>query len=213
MSINESQECGLDNNIDDNSKACSSEDDSSIDVTGWNSDHIMLNILTHQAGYEIEKVKFIQRWLMPHLHLNVYPGTRFLARQAIDLYNDRSVRKESELLLRFKDSAVQVQSNLASAARVVFDHAVSDIPDTFKSHCEEYAQPSNWISMASEVSWMLKQISRSWLINSDSVEEMRIALISTAKMERLGVLFDQSDLLVQRAGGKLWTRANSPGDG
>lgn len=272
-SINESQEDGLDDNNDDNSKACSSEDDSSTDLTEWDSDHIALNILTSQADYEVEKVKFIQRWLMPHLHLNVYPGTRFLALQAIDSCSDRSVRTELELLLRIKDCAVQAQSNLATAARVVFEHAVSDIRDTFKSrgvmenlycspqgflrrygpesnteydddfgflssawktckpatdfehlqnrgelsvaslqsHCEEHAQPSNWISMASEVSWMLKQTSR--LISSDSAEDMRVALISTAKMERLGVLFDRSDLLVQTAGGKLWTRAKPPGDG
>ncbi|KAL8894199.1 MAG: hypothetical protein Q9192_004527 [Flavoplaca navasiana] len=261
-SINEFQE---DNN-DNNNKACSSGDGLK-DTTGWNRDHMTLDILTEQADYEIEKVKFIQRWLMPHLHLNVYPGTRFLALETIDSYNYRSVRKELELLLRIKDCAVQVQSNLATATRVIFDHAVSDISDTFKtrgvmenlysspqgflrrygpksntehddelgflssawktckpatdfedlqnrgelsvaslqSHCEEYAQPSEWISMASEVSWMLKQISR--LIDSDSAQEMRIALISTAKMERLGVLFDRSDLLVKRAGGELWTRA------
>ncbi|KAL8894157.1 MAG: hypothetical protein Q9192_004565, partial [Flavoplaca navasiana] len=263
-SIKESEE---DNNDDDN-KACSSGD-CSKDTTGWNRDHMTLDILTKQAAYEIEKVKFIQRWLMPHLHLNVYPGTQLLALQTIDTCSDRSVRKELELLLRIKDCAVQVQSNLATAAMVIFDHAVSDIRDTFKSrgvmeslhcspqgflrrygpesntehdgnlgflssawktckpatdfedlqnrgelsvaslqsHCEEYTQPSEWISMASEVSWMLKQISRSWLINSDSAKEMRVALISTAKMERLGVLFDRSDLLVKRAGGELWTRA------
>ncbi|KAL9023107.1 MAG: hypothetical protein Q9180_008387, partial [Flavoplaca navasiana] len=108
-SINESQEDGLDDNNDDNSKACSSEDDSSTDVTGWKGDHIALNILTSQADDEIEKVKFIQRWLMPHLHLDVYPGTRFLALEAIDSCSDRSVRKELELLLRVEDCAVQAQ--------------------------------------------------------------------------------------------------------
>lgn len=32
---------------------------------------------------------------------------------------------------------------------------------------------------------------------------MRIALVSTAKMERLNLLFDRSDFLVQSAGGSL----------
>ncbi|KAL9629467.1 MAG: hypothetical protein Q9204_005254, partial [Flavoplaca sp. TL-2023a] len=127
-SINESQE---DNN-DDNNKACRSGDGLK-DTTGWDNDHKTLDILMHQADDEIEKVKFIQRWLMPQLHLNFYPGIQFLALQAIDSCSDRSVRKELELLLRIKDCAVQVQSKLATAARAVFEHAVSDIRDTLKS--------------------------------------------------------------------------------
>lgn len=80
---------------------------------------------------------------------------------------------------------------------------------SLQSHCENQSSPSDWISLSGEVSWMLKYIDRKWPPGSVSVDSMRIALVSTAKMERLNLLFDRSDFLVQGAGGRPYS-ATSP---
>ncbi len=80
-----------------------------------------------------------------------------------------------------------------------------------QSHCQKRHRPSDWISLSGDVSWMLKYINKHWPTNDVSTNSMRIALVSTAEMERLNVLFDRSDFLVQSAGGKLYSRANPQG--
>ncbi|KAL8995899.1 MAG: hypothetical protein Q9169_004473 [Polycauliona sp. 2 TL-2023] len=67
---------------------------------------------------------------------------------------------------------------------------------SLKSHMEKQGRPSDWISSSSRVSWVLERINEGWR----SAEH--IALLSTAKMERLQVLVRQSDLLLEEAGGK-----------
>ena len=80
---------------------------------------------------------------------------------------------------------------------------------SLQSHCENQPRPSDWISLSGEASWMLKHINKKWPADSVSTDSMRIALVSTAKMERLNLLFDRSDFLVQSAGGRPYS-ATSP---
>jgi hypothetical protein len=72
---------------------------------------------------------------------------------------------------------------------------------SLRSHCENQRSPSDWISLSGDASWMLKNVNRKWPTDSVSAGNMRVALVSTAKMERLKLLFDRSDLLVLGAGG------------
>lgn len=58
---------------------------------------------------------------------------------------------------------------------------------------------------------MLKYIDKKWPPGSVSIDSMRIALVSTAKMERLNLLFDRSDFLVQSAGGRPYSATNPNG--
>jgi hypothetical protein len=76
--------------------------------------------------------------------------------------------------------------------------------EKLQSHCQERPRPSNWISLSGKGTWTLKQINEKYPDGSVSTRGMRVALVSTAKMERLGVLFDRSDMLVKTAGGKLY---------
>ncbi|KAL9104190.1 MAG: hypothetical protein Q9163_000842 [Psora crenata] len=76
---------------------------------------------------------------------------------------------------------------------------------SLQSHCENQSSPSDWISLSGEASWMLEYINKKWPAGSDSSNSMRIALIGTAKMERLNLLFDRSDILVHTAGGKPYS--------
>lgn len=83
--------------------------------------------------------------------------------------------------------------------------------EKLQSHCENRPIPSCWISLSGEASWMLKNINTKWPIDSVSTGRMRIALVSTAKMERLNLLYDRSDILVQCAGGRLYSTTNPNG--
>ncbi|KAL8634948.1 MAG: hypothetical protein Q9226_009408 [Calogaya cf. arnoldii] len=81
---------------------------------------------------------------------------------------------------------------------------------SLQSHCEGQPDPSEWISLSSEVSWMLEHIKNGSIYGS-SVNGGHIALISTAKLERLKILVNRSDLLVQKAGGSLCSYRNPDG--
>jgi hypothetical protein len=70
---------------------------------------------------------------------------------------------------------------------------------SLKSHCENQPRASDWISLSGEASWMLKYIKKHGPNNDSSADNTRIALISTAKLERLGLLFGRSDFLLPRA--------------
>lgn len=78
-------------------------------------------------------------------------------------------------------------------------------------HCEKKHRPSDWISLSGDVSWMLKYINKHWPTNDVSTNNMRIALVNTAKMERLNVLFDRSNTLVQSVEGTLYRKADRHG--
>ncbi|KAL9039062.1 MAG: hypothetical protein Q9180_002756 [Flavoplaca navasiana] len=82
---------------------------------------------------------------------------------------------------------------------------------SLKSHCEHKPQSSEWISSSGEVSWMLKYIDLKWPACSTGANNMRISLISTAKMERLKIPIYRSDFLVQSAGGSRFTLTNPEG--
>lgn len=72
-----------------------------------------------------------------------------------------------------------------------------------QSHCENWRSPSDWISLSGDAPWMLKHVNKKRLPGSVPVNDMHIALVSTAKMERLNLLFNRSNFLVQSAGGSL----------
>ena len=58
---------------------------------------------------------------------------------------------------------------------------------------------------------MLKYIDEHWPTDGVSADSMSIALISTAKVERMNILFDRSDFLLQRAGGRPYRMTNPDG--
>jgi hypothetical protein len=68
-----------------------------------------------------------------------------------------------------------------------------------KSHCEVKATPSHWISLCDDASWMLRYINKKGPSNN-----CRVAIVSVPKMERLNILWHQSDVLVEQAGGKAY---------
>ncbi|KAL8758839.1 MAG: hypothetical protein Q9199_001189 [Rusavskia elegans] len=86
----------------------------------------------------------------------------------------------------------------------------SSCAKALRQHCENDGCPSEWISLAREVSWTLKQVNEKWPMD-DAAAENKIALISTARMERLGILCDQSNILIERAGESLFGRSNPHG--
>lgn len=72
-----------------------------------------------------------------------------------------------------------------------------------KSHCEGKGTPSHWISLCDNASWMLKYV--------NGKTNCRVAIVSVPKMERLNILWHQSDLLVQQAGGKVYNARHQDG--
>lgn len=78
-------------------------------------------------------------------------------------------------------------------------------------HCEDQPFPSYWISLYGKASCMLEYINKKWPLDIVSTSRMRIALVSTSKMERLNLLYDRSDILVQCAGGRLYSTTNPNG--
>lgn len=82
---------------------------------------------------------------------------------------------------------------------------------SLKSHCENQHRTSDWISLSGEASWMLKYIKKHGLNNGSPTDNTRIALISTAKLEKLGLLFDRSDFLLRSAEGRQYGAGNQDG--
>lgn len=239
----------------------------------WNAEHKQLECLTEDARNPIEDINFIQRWMMPHLHLHDYSATPSLARTVIDPSKDKSIQEEVDLLTQIAKAATIRREELVRASAVLLEHVVSDIFDkisprtpsenlssppqgllrvwgakshtkyderlgfrcsssakcgpasTFeelkqrsnfsvrnlKSHCENEALASDWISLSGEPSWMLKHIDKHWPTDGVEADSMNIALISTAKMERMRLLFDRSDLLLKCAGGRPYRSTNPDG--
>ena len=95
----------------------------------WNAEHKQLRCLTEDARNSIEEIIFMQRWLMPHLHLHDYPATRSLARATIDSSTDKSIQEEVDLLNQIVKAATARREELARASAVLLEHAVSDIFD------------------------------------------------------------------------------------
>lgn len=82
---------------------------------------------------------------------------------------------------------------------------------SLKSHCENESRASDWISLSGEISWTLKYIDKHWPTDSVLADSMSIALISTAKMKRMKLLFDRSDLLLHSVGGSSYKQTNPEG--
>lgn len=66
----------------------------------------------------------------------------------------------------------------------------------------ELTDASSWISLTNSVNWVLRHAKRWRARDSDS--DCRVAVLSVAKMDRLGVLWDRSDRLVHAAGAERW---------
>lgn len=98
----------------------------------------------------------------------------------------------------------------AANLEVLMQKGILSVP-SLRSHCENDPRGSDWISLSSDASWMLAYIDNHWPEGSASVNSMSIALVSAAKMERLGLPFDRSDLLVRTAGGAAYSRKNPDG--
>ena len=239
----------------------------------WNAEHRHLRYLIKEARNPIEAILFMQRWVMPHLHLHDYPATRSLARAVIHSSNDMSIQEEIDLLNQIAKAATTRREELAGASAVLLEHAVSDISDklsprtpieslyhppqgllrvwgakshtkydeqlgfrcsswtecgpastlkeleqrgilsasSLKSHCENEPRASGWISLSGETSWTLKYIDKHWPTDGVLDDSMNIALISTAKMERMNLLFDRSDFLLHSAGGRPYGTTNPDG--
>lgn len=67
---------------------------------------------------------------------------------------------------------------------------------SLRVHCEGILEPSNWISMANDPKWLLNLLNQD---DQDQDEQRRVAFVSTAKLNRLAVLYDRSDTLARRA--------------
>ena len=68
---------------------------------------------------------------------------------------------------------------------------------SIRNHCEKDQSPSSWISLCDDASWLLKFTS--------GYTNGTVAIISVPKMDRLNVLWDRSDLLVQQSGAKCYS--------
>lgn len=78
-----------------------------------------------------------------------------------------------------------------------------------KNHCEGTRFATSWISMIDDPVWMLKDTEEKYPLDSSKSREVRISAISVARLNRLNVLFNRSNELVQQAGGRKWRQADN----
>lgn len=76
--------------------------------------------------------------------------------------------------------------------------------ESLQNHCENGRDPSVWISLSNDASWVLWYATtrRFW-----KAKGCRVAIISADKLDRCNVPWDRSDTLVERTGGNVYCRA------
>ena len=78
-------------------------------------------------------------------------------------------------------------------------------------HCECVGEnPSEWISMVDDVTWMLDYLAKKCKVDSSEEYEATVSLIWTLPMDRLNILYGRSDKLVAEAGGHCYSEEAHP---
>lgn len=88
-----------------------------------------LVLSAREASYEIEKVRFIQRWSIAYLHPLSCPASQYLANTVIDVSNDKPIVEEIALLRGIKVIARTEKATLASDIEEKHKYEVRDIPN------------------------------------------------------------------------------------
>lgn len=91
----------------------------------------------------------------------------------------------------------------ASTFEELMDRGGLTIRD-LKYHCEGISVATPWISMIDDPVWMLKDTNKKYPLDSSKSGGIRVSAISVARLNRLNVLFNRSNELVQQAGGRRW---------
>ena len=81
---------------------------------------------------------------------------------------------------------------------------------SMRNHCEGEPEPSHWISMTDNPQWLME---RSLLCRGDiqRYDKRRVAFVNVEKLNRMGVIFQRSDLLALQANIAVYSTSNQQG--
>jgi hypothetical protein len=112
----------------------------------------------------------------------------------------------AELGFHSSDSRIFTQARSVQALK---DSGVlSD--NSLRSHCEGYEKSSPWISLTDNTQWLLEKSPLSKKPSTKS-DQRRVAFINVERLNRMGVIFQRTDLLALQAKIPVYSGANRKG--
>lgn len=136
-----------------------------------------------------------------------------------EIFSNPFLRQNTFIRIWHKDSYTRYSESLGFLCSdwknvkpaVSMDHLRKfpmDMQESLSNHLDS-RKTSPWISVADDVGWILTHAHK-WRAN-DPNSDCRVAIISVPEMDRLGILWERSDILVESVGMQRHRKRQSSG--